>query len=107
MCGHSAGGHLSMMVAASPWFASLSASDRALFAAFVPIAGVFDLPPLLYTSVNEGVKMSAAEAVAASPAAEDNVERVRAAGMAVVVVQAEFEAEGLVQQGNDYSKVII
>lgn len=56
--GHSAGGHLAAMLLA----------DR-LVPAAVPISGLFDLRPLVQTTVNDGVRMDEAEAWRLSPLA--------------------------------------
>lgn len=63
--GHSAGGHLAAMLLATDW------ASRALPAATVraalPISGLFDLPPLLATTVNEPLGLNKAEARRLSP----------------------------------------
>jgi arylformamidase len=64
--GHSAGGHLTAAMLASDW------SNRAgvpadLVRAGYAISGVFELPPLLGTSLNEALRLSPAAAQAASP----------------------------------------
>lgn len=71
--GHSAGGHLSAMLAATDW-AALGATDgtalRAparLVPAIGPISGVFELEPLLGTSVAEKLGLDQARARALSP----------------------------------------
>ena len=56
--GHSAGGHLAAM---------LLAAD--LVPAAMPISGLFDLRPLVHTTVNDGVRFDAAEAWRLSPLA--------------------------------------
>lgn len=63
--GHSAGGHLAAMLLATDW------TSRGLPAATVraalPISGLFDLPPLLATTVNEPLGLDEAEARRLSP----------------------------------------
>ena len=63
--GHSAGGHLAAMLLATDW------SSRGLPAATVraalPISGLFDLPPLLATTVNQPLGLDEAEARRLSP----------------------------------------
>jgi arylformamidase len=65
--GHSAGGHLAAALLATDW----SAIDPALPARPVPaafaISGVFDLEPLLATSVNQSLRLTAGEARRWSP----------------------------------------
>lgn len=65
--GHSAGGHLAACLLATDW----PALDRSLPPRFVPsayaISGLFDLRPLLGTSVNAALRLDEAEAERASP----------------------------------------
>jgi len=44
---------LAACVLCSPWFASLRDRDRALFAGVVHLAGVFDVRPLVGTSITQ------------------------------------------------------
>ncbi len=65
--GHSAGGHLTAALLATDWRARRL--PPALAAAGMAISGLFDLVPLLDTSVNEALRMDQKEAVANSPIA--------------------------------------
>lgn len=65
--GHSAGGHLAAMLAATDWRAVDPALPADLVPALLPISGVFDLAPLIPTSINEGLRLGVAEAVRLSP----------------------------------------
>ena len=60
-CGHSAGGHLSacLMARSAAW-------ERPVRAA-MPISGLFDLPPLVSTSVNRALGLTVEEAQRLSP----------------------------------------
>lgn len=62
--GHSAGGYLSALHLATSW------EERGLprdpIAGVVPVSGVFDLAPLIATSMNEAIRLDAAEATALS-----------------------------------------
>jgi arylformamidase len=66
IAGHSAGGHLAACMAASDWVAA-DAPDDLVRHAFA-IAGVFDLTPLLATSINESLRLDGATARGVSPA---------------------------------------
>lgn len=63
--GHSAGGHLAAMLLATDW------TDRGpavpAICAALPISGLFDLPPLTHTSVNDSLGLDEAEAQRLSP----------------------------------------
>ena len=66
--GHSAGGHLTARMMATDWAAFDPALPAELVRAGVPISGLFELEPLVHTSINEGPRMDIEEAVAESPA---------------------------------------
>ena len=65
--GHSAGGHLAACMLATDW----PAVDASLPRDFVPsayaISGLFDLAPLVETSINRALQLDGAAARAASP----------------------------------------
>ncbi len=63
--GHSAGGHLAAMLLATDW-AARGLTAPAIRAA-LPISGLFDLPPLTHTSVNDALGLDEAEARRLSP----------------------------------------
>jgi len=65
--GHSAGGHLAACLLATDWRAIDTALPRALVTAAYTISGLFDLPPLVKTSINNALKLDDATAKAASP----------------------------------------
>jgi pimeloyl-ACP methyl ester carboxylesterase len=59
--GHSAGGHLTTMLMATDWRAR--GVPDGIVPAGMPISGLFDLEPLIQTTVNTAVGLDAAEAV--------------------------------------------
>ena len=65
LCGHSAGGHLTATTLVHDWSAHGAPAD--LVMAGVSISGLFDLEPLLQTSVNADLNLTAESARAASP----------------------------------------
>jgi arylformamidase len=66
VCGHSAGGHLSAALMATDWAGHGLPKD--LVTACMPISGLFDLEPLVATSVNNALNMTPESAREASPA---------------------------------------
>ena len=60
--GHSAGGHLATMMAATDWPAIANDLPRDLIKAVVAVSGVFDLRPLLCSSINLAVRLDAESA---------------------------------------------
>ena len=65
--GHSAGGHLTAMLMATDWRALDPALPPDLVAAGLPISGVFELEPLLPTTIAAALHLSREEARALSP----------------------------------------
>ncbi len=63
--GHSAGGHLAAALAATDWQAYGARPD--LIQACLSISGLFDLRPLMATAYNDDLRLSPADALAASP----------------------------------------
>ena len=63
--GHSAGGHLAVELATTDWAARGIAAHP--IAAVVALSGVYDLEPLIATSLNRALGLDAASARAASP----------------------------------------
>lgn len=64
--GHSAGGHLTAAMLATDWSTIAGAPDD-LVRAGVAISGVFDVPPLVGTSLNDLLRLDVESARAASP----------------------------------------
>lgn len=64
--GHSAGGHLAAAMLATDW-SKVAGVPADLVKAAYSISGVFDVGPLVPTSLNEALKLDAASARAASP----------------------------------------
>jgi arylformamidase len=65
--GHSAGGHLAAALLATDWRALYPKAPADLVPAAYSISGVFDLTPLLATSVNQDLRLDPAQARALSP----------------------------------------
>ena len=65
--GHSAGGHLAACMLATDWRALDPALPEELVTAAYAISGLFDLRPLVPTSINSALKLDDASARAASP----------------------------------------
>jgi arylformamidase len=67
IAGHSAGGHLAAAMLATDWQALEPALPRHLVRAAYAISGLFDLSPLLTTSINAALRLDADEALRQSP----------------------------------------
>lgn len=67
VAGHSAGGHLAACLLGTKWRAISSELPEALVRSAYAISGLFDLPPLMRTKVNDKLRLDEAEARAMSP----------------------------------------
>jgi arylformamidase len=67
MSGHSAGGHLAACMLATDWPAFDASLPADLVVAAYTISGLFDLEPLVDTSINKAMRLDHAAAKAASP----------------------------------------
>jgi arylformamidase len=65
--GHSAGGHLAGAMLATDWAKFDSSAPSDLVPAAFSVSGVFDLTPLLHTSMNADLRLDAEQARAVSP----------------------------------------
>lgn len=65
--GHSAGGHLAACMLATDWRAYDASLPRDLVVAAYAISGLFDLRPLIGTTINKALQLDDASARAASP----------------------------------------
>ena len=84
LCGHSAGAHLAIELALQ----QSTAADPLPLAAVVAISGIYDLRPLVDTSLNARLQLDAATAQACSP-----VLRARAGAAPALFLVGETETE--------------
>jgi arylformamidase len=67
VCGHSAGGHLAACMLATDWTAYEASLPANLVSSAYAISGLFDLGPLVPTSINKALGLDQATARAAGP----------------------------------------
>lgn len=67
VAGHSAGGQLAAMLMATEWQGIDPALPARLVGAILPVSGVFELEPLIGTSIGRGLGLTPEEARALSP----------------------------------------
>ena len=96
--GHSAGGHLTALMMATDWPSVDAALPADMIHAGLPISGLFELEPLVHTSVNAGPQMSIEEAISESPTF---IPPLTNAPQLVVVGGA--ETDEFLRQSDDYS----
>jgi len=68
VCGHSAGGHLAASLVATEWRAYGAEVPSTLMRHGMAISGVFDLEPLVTTTINADLRLDAEGAKSMSPA---------------------------------------
>lgn len=73
LAGHSAGGHLTAMLLTVDWPKRDASLPRRLFRSAVAISGVFDLEPLTQTYLNDALRLTREDALAASPIFRSNL----------------------------------
>lgn len=93
--GHSAGGHLSAICAATNWIDH--GLEPNLISACVPISGLFELEPLRHTNVAAQVHMTADEARRLSP-----IHRSHARAVPTLLIVGGDETDGFVWQSGAY-----
>jgi len=93
--GHSAGGHLTAEMMATDWPKLDASLPTDLVKGGVPISGLFDLTPLLNTSINEKVGMNQDDAVRNSPILRMPTDR-----MPMVVIVGGNETPGFHEQAD-------
>jgi arylformamidase len=67
VAGHSAGGHLSAMMAATDWSAFEEGLPHDMVRSIVPVSGLFDLEPMRLSSINNELRLDATAARRSSP----------------------------------------
>lgn len=92
--GHSAGGHLAAMMACADWPAMNPEAPTTMFRGCLAISGLFDLLPLVHTTINDKVGLSTEAATELSPVHH----RPASAATAVVAPVGGDESEGFHDQ---------
>jgi len=105
LSGHSAGSHLCAMLLSSGWYEGLPQACRQVIKGVFHLSGVFNLAPLLCTSVNTPLRMTQLEAENFSPLSSANLDRLSSSGSHLkhVVVVGEHDSPAFKQQAEDYA----
>ncbi len=98
--GHSAGGHLTAMALAVDWKALDPAAPGDLTPAGLAISGLFDLPPLVGTTINKALGLSEPEARRLSP-----IVHTPPAGRRLVAAVGGAESAEYLRQSRDICRV--
>jgi arylformamidase len=98
VAGHSAGGHLAAMMAATDWSRFQEGMPREMIKGITTVSGLFDLDPLRFTSVNQAVGMDFETARRNSPCF-----MAPAIPLPVTVVVGAEETEELRRQSREFA----
>ena len=99
------------MIFSSNWFGQLCSEEKSLFKGVFHLSGIFYLPPLIETSINDPLKMNQTEAEEMSPLL--HVEAVaknfgsQKSDFKVTVIVAENDSPTFKAQGKDYSQKVV
>ncbi len=96
--GHSAGGHLTALMMATDWPQFDSHLPADLIRAAIPISGLYELEPLVHTTLNDGPQMDVPEAIAESPCFIPPV-----TNAPQLVVAGGGETQEFLRQSDDYA----
>jgi len=103
LSGHSAGSHLCAMLLSSGWYEGLPHLDRSIIRGVVHLSGVFNLLPLLKTSINSPLMMNKFDAEQFSPSQQLNLDRLSTAKhLHYLVVVGENDSPAFMQQAEQY-----
>jgi len=103
--GHSAGAHLCAMVLSSSWFTGLPQKSSLVVQGVVHLSGIYNLTPILATSVNTVLRMTKEVAERFSPISQINLDRIRQhQHLKHHIVIAEFDGPPFHQQAKQYRK---
>jgi arylformamidase len=97
--GHSAGGHLTAMMAATDWAAYDGGLPRDMIKSIIPISGLFELEPLRLISLNGDLRMDAETAQRNSPMELTPTNR-----MPISVVAGNKETDEFRRQSRDFAR---
>ena len=95
--GHSAGGHLTATMLCTDWAARGRPAD--LVKGGTPISGIFDLAPLMETSINDDVRLDAEAALRNSP-----IHNLPGTGAPLIAAVGAAETEAFVAQNRAFAE---
>ena len=95
--GHSAGGHLTAMMLCTNWAARGRPAD--LVKGGTPISGIFDLAPIMETSINDDVRLDAESAARNSP-----IHHLPQAGAPLIAAVGAAETPAFIAQNRAFAK---
>nr|ALQ52681.1 kynurenine formamidase [Nilaparvata lugens] len=106
--GHSAGAHLSSMLLSTELLSKLDDDSKAIFRGLFLISGVYNLKPLLRTTVNDALNLTEKELSKLSPMSsiDDQVKNHLNKSFNLVVAVGENDSPAFQQQSRDFHEVL-
>lgn len=105
LCGHSAGGHLAAMMLAVDWMVECNLTFDIVKGAIL-ISGVYDLRPILYTTVNDQVQMNGKSAWENSPCRHVEAIAHLSRHRNILIAIAEFDSPAFIKQSQQFEKAL-
>ncbi len=99
VCGHSAGGHLTACMLATDWNAHDGDAPPLLVGAGLSISGLFDLEPLVPTTINDNLQLTSESARKASP-----IHWAPPSGLKMIAAVGGEESSEYLRQSKDIAK---
>ncbi|XP_078427279.1 kynurenine formamidase [Cetorhinus maximus] len=103
LCGHSAGAHLGAMVLCTDW-AEYGVSPDIKGALLV--SGIYDLCPIVHTSVNDPLQMTEGDALRSSPMQFMNIMKRQGGNCEIVVSVAQHDSAEFKKQSQEYYQAV-
>ncbi|XP_032900150.1 kynurenine formamidase isoform X1 [Amblyraja radiata] len=103
VCGHSAGAHLGAMVLCTDWTEYNVTPD---IKGALLVSGIYDIRPIVYTSVNHPLQMTEDEAVRNSPMEFANAMKGVAKNSEIVVAVAQYDSNEFRRQSQEYYQAV-
>ncbi|XP_041073337.1 kynurenine formamidase [Carcharodon carcharias] len=103
ICGHSAGAHLGAMVLCTDW-AEYGVSPDIKGALLV--SGIYDLCPIVHTSVNDPLQMTEGNALRSSPMQFVNIVKRQGGNCEIVVSVAQHDSAEFKKQSQEYYQAV-
>ncbi|XP_038633207.1 kynurenine formamidase isoform X4 [Scyliorhinus canicula] len=103
LCGHSAGAHLGAMVLCTDWaeYGVFPDIKGALL-----VSGIYDLCPIVHTSVNDPLQMTEGDALRNSPLQFVNIMKRHGGNCEIVVSVAQYDSDEFKKQSEEYYQAV-
>lgn len=105
LCGHSAGGHLAAMMLSQDWMGEFMESGSLIKGAFL-VSGIFDLRPIILTTVNNPLQMVESDAWRNSPMNYVSSVAEKCKKCSIVIAVGEHDSPAFREQSLQYQKAL-